>query len=185
MHRQSAAGAPIPVAAAAACEHWCAATSSHTLHLMTNAPTLLLTRCRLGQVAIVVALALLAPPVDAHKRAMTMDAARARAAGKKNQGTCKIEAWEKREIAGCEKLFLHYAKLGDDGAVELAAALKDSAVTSLSLFGCGVGDRGAAALATVMEQSASAAPTSSSCYAMRVLVALVPLLTFRCASQRR
>ena len=66
---------------------------------------------------------------------------------------CKVAEWERREIKGCSKLFLHYAKLGDDGAKELALALQGSAVTSISLFGCGIGDRGAAALAAAMEQT--------------------------------
>jgi hypothetical protein len=65
---------------------------------------------------------------------------------------CKTEHWERREIKSCSRLFLHYAKLGDDGAVELAEALRGSQVTSLSLFGCGIGDRGAIALAAAMEQ---------------------------------
>ena len=72
------------------------------------------------------------------KPMMTMDAARARQAGK-TAAACKVADWEKRDIAGCGKLFLHYAKLGDDGAVELAEALKNSAVTSLSLFGNSIG----------------------------------------------
>jgi len=68
---------------------------------------------------------------------------------------CKIEDWEQREIKSCSRLFLHYAELGDDGATELAEALRGSQVTSISLFGCGIGDRGAVALAAAMEQTHS------------------------------
>lgn len=67
---------------------------------------------------------------------------------------CKIDDWERRDITRCSRLFLHYAKIGDDGAVELAVALRGSQVTSLSLFGCGIGDRGAIALAEAMEEVA-------------------------------
>ena len=71
------------------------------------------------------------------------------------RAACKIEEWERREISSCSRLFLHYAKLGDDGAAELAEVLRGSQVTSISLFGCGIGDRGAIAIAAAMQQTES------------------------------
>jgi hypothetical protein len=123
--------------------------------LPAHAQLLMLARAALRKACLLAVVLAAQPGVQVEESSTASPNERPAAAGRGSSArpaACKIEQWERREIKSCSRLFLHYAQLGDDGATELAEALRGSQVTSLSLFGCGIGDRGAIALAAAMEQ---------------------------------